>query len=81
MAKTVGEYNRTRIVVNQSHVEHWLNGVKAVEFELWAPEWHELKGKGKWKDIKEYGIGKRGHIALQDHGGGVRFKNIKIRRL
>lgn len=80
-AKAVGEYNRTKIVVNKSHVEHWLNGVKVVDFELWTPEWKQLKEKGKWKDARDYGMVKKGFIALQDHGGGVRFKNIKLRPL
>lgn len=80
-AKPAGEYNRTKIVVNGSHVEHWLNGVKVVDYELWTPEWQALKEKGKWKDAKNYAMAKKGYIALQDHGGGVRFKNIKLRRL
>lgn len=80
-AKPVGEYNRTKIVVNKSHVEHWLNGVKVVDFELWTPEWKQLKEKGKWKDAKDYGMAKKGYIAFQDHGGGVRFKNVKLRPL
>ena len=80
-AKPVGEYNTSRIVVNKSHVEHWLNGVKVAEFELWSPEWEQLKAKSKWKDAKDYGMAKKGYIALQDHGGGVWFRNIKIRQL
>lgn len=80
-SKPAGEYNRTKIVVNKSHAEHWLNGIKVVEFEFWTPEWQELKQKGKWKDAKDYGMTKKGYIALQDHGGGVRFKNIKLRSL
>lgn len=80
-AKPVGEYNRTRIVANKGHIEHWLNGVKVVDFELWTPEWQQLKEKGKWKDAKDYGMVKKGYIAFQDHGGGVRFKNIKLKQL
>jgi hypothetical protein len=78
--KPAGEYNRTRIVVKDAHVEHWLNGVKVVEYELWSPQWKELKAESKWKNVAPYGMSKRGHIALQDHGGGVTFKNIKIKK-
>ena len=81
VAKPAGEYNHTRIVVNKAHVEHWLNGVKVVEYEFWTPEWEATKAKSKWKDVKPYGMSKAGKIALQDHGGGVWFKNIKIKRL
>ena len=49
-AKPVGEYNHSKIVVKGKHVEHWLNGVKVVEFEFWTPEWQKLKAGSKWKD-------------------------------
>ena len=81
VSKPAGEFNTTKIVVNKGHVEHWLNGVKVVEYEFWTPEWEAVKAKSKWKDVKPYGMSKTGHIALQDHGGGVSFKNIKIRKL
>jgi hypothetical protein len=80
-AKPAGEYNHTKILVNGAHVEHWLNGKKVVDFNLWTPAWNELKAKSKWKDAKKYGMIKKGHIALQDHGGGIWFKNIKLRKL
>jgi hypothetical protein len=80
-AKPAGEYNHTRIVVNGAHVEHWLNDKKVAEFDLWTPEWQALKQKGKWKDATSYGMAKKGYIALQDHGGGIWFKNIKVRML
>jgi 3-keto-disaccharide hydrolase len=80
-AKPVGEYNHTKIVVNGSHVEHWLNGEKVADFYAWTPEWQKLKATGKWKDYPDYGNAKSGFIALQDHGGGIWFKNIKIRKL
>lgn len=80
-AKPQGEYNHSKIVVNGAHVEHWLNGKKVVDFNLWTPEWEALKAESKWKDAKLYGMIKKGHIALQDHGGGVWFKNIKLRPL
>ena len=80
-ARPQGEYNHTRIVVKGSHVEHWLNNVKVADFELWTPEWQELKEKSKWKDVKAYGMAKNGYISLQDHGGGTWFKNVKLRTL
>jgi hypothetical protein len=79
--KPTGEWNHTRIIVNNGHVEHWLNGDKIVEYELWSDEWKANKVKGKWKDTPTYGMNKTGHIALQDHGSEAWFKDIKIRRL
>ncbi len=80
-AKPVGEYNVTKIVVNGAHREHWLNGVKVLEFEAWTDDWFKRKAGGKWKDTPEYGMAKTGHICLQDHGSEIWFKNIKIRKL
>lgn len=80
-AKPVGEWNQTRIVVNKGKVEHWLNGEKVVDTEMWTDEWQKAKTTGKWKDYKGYGTAKKGHICLQDHGSEVWFKNMKIREL
>lgn len=79
--KPVGEWNHTRIVVNKGHVEHWLNGTKVVDYQLWTEEWKQKKATGKWKDAPGYGSSKKGHIALQDHGSEAWFKNIKIKEL
>jgi hypothetical protein len=80
-SKASGQYNHTRLLVNGAHVEHWLNGVKVADFTAWTPEWKKLKSSGKWKDYPDYGNAKSGLIDLQDHGGGIWFKNIKIRKI
>jgi len=77
----VGEWNSSKIVFNRGHVEHWLNGEKLVEFQAWSDEWNKKKAEGKWKDYPDYGIAKKGRIALQDHGNKVYYKNIMIREL
>ncbi len=79
--KPVGEYNLTKIVVNGSHREYWLNGVKVLEFEAWTPDWNKRKMEGKWKDAPGYGMSKTGFICLQDHGSEIWFRNIKIKKL
>ena len=80
--KAVGQWNMTRIVANGAHVEHWLNGVKAVEYELWSPDWEAKVKASKFKDWPNYGRAKKGHIALQgDHEGTLAFRNIRIREL
>jgi hypothetical protein len=78
--KPIGEYNHTRILVQGDHVQHWLNGVLVADFHAWTPEWEKLKMQGKWKDYPDYGLAHSGFIALQDHGGGIWFKNIKLRK-
>jgi len=79
--KPVGEWNTTRIVVDGKHVEHWLNGVKVVEFERWNDEWKKLKNSGKWKEAPDYGNFETGRLALQDHGSAFGFRNFKIREI
>jgi hypothetical protein len=77
----VGEWNTSKIVFNNGHVEHWLNEEKVVEFEAWNDAWKKEKNEGKWKDFPDYGLAKKGRIALQDHGNKAYFKNIMIREL
>lgn len=76
-----GEWNHTRIVKNGNHVEHWLNGKKVVEYDLYSPDWEKRKAEGKWKDDANYARSAKGHITFQNHGSEAWFKNIKIREL
>lgn len=80
-AKPAGEWNKGKIVVNNGHVEHWVNDEKVVEYDLWTDEWKKKVSQTKFKEWPEYGMAKEGHIALQDHGDRVWFKNIKIKEL
>jgi hypothetical protein len=77
--KPVEEFNSSEIRVKNGHVTHWLNGEIIVEYDLWTDEWYKLAREGKWKDYPGYGLAKKGHIGLQDHGSLVRFRNIKLK--
>jgi hypothetical protein len=79
--KPVGEWNSSKIIFKDAHVEHWLNGEKIVEFQAWTDDWNKRRTTGKWKDFPDYGKAKTGGIALQDHGNKVFFKNIRIHKL
>lgn len=76
-----GEWNNSRIVFDNGHVEHWLNGHKILEFEAWTPDWYARKNSGKWSHAPEYGLAHSGVITLQDHGDPASFRNIKIKPL
>jgi len=80
--KPVGDWNATRIVARGAHVEHWLNGVKLVEYELGSPDWTAKVKASKFNDYPNFGKATRGHIAMQgDHAGTLAFRNIRIREL
>jgi len=80
--KPVGQWNRTRIVAKGPHVEHWLNGVKLLEYELWSPDWEAKVKSSKFAQYPNFGRAKRGHIALQgDHTGTLAFRNIRVREI
>ncbi len=77
--KPTGEWNHARIMVESGHVEHWLNGVKVVEYQLGSAECTDLLKNSKFNDWPEYGLARSGHIGLQDHGDPVWYRNIKLR--
>lgn len=79
--KPAGEWNTSKIVFDNGHVEHWLNGEKVVEFEAWTDDWFARKHSGKWENAPEYGLARKGVICLQDHGSAAWFRNVKIKEL
>lgn len=81
VTKAIGEWNKTRIVVNGNKVEHWLNGEKVVEYEFGSDDWNKRVAESKFAKMDRFGKEKKGHIDLQDHGNEVAYRNIKIKVL
>jgi len=81
VTKPVGEWNEGRLIARGNHVEHWLNGVKVVEYEIGSADWSARVKASKFGKIPPYGLTKRGYIALQDHGNVVHYRNLKIKPL
>ena len=81
VTRPVGQWNEGRLIARGNVVEHWLNGVKVVEYEIGSPDWEARVKASKFAKLKDYGRIKRGHIALQDHGDVVSYRNLKIKPL
>ena len=90
-SKPYGQWNHVKIVCDNGHVEHWQNGVKVVQYDLWTPAWTELLQNSKFSQSKWPvafnllnncgGENHEGYIGMQDHGDTVWFKNIKVKEL
>ena len=79
IVRPAGEWNTARLVVNGSHVEHWLNGTQVASYEFGSSDWEQRVKASKFVEWPTYGRSPRGHIALQDHGDWVAYRSIKVR--
>lgn len=81
VVKPAGDWNQVRIVNNKGKVAFWLNGTNVVSFTMHDDKWKEMVANSKFKDMPGFGLATGGHIALQDHGDKVWYRNIKIKPL
>jgi hypothetical protein len=85
VTRPLGQWNHTRILAQGKHVEHWLNGEKLLEYNIGSDRWLAHVKTSKFY-LTAYGQGSwgkatTGYIGLQDYGGAIEFRNIKIRPL
>jgi hypothetical protein len=80
-ALPAGQWNKVEIKKLNGHLTFWLNGKKVVEVQIGSAEWNTLLAKSKFKTWKGFAEYPKGHIALQDHGAVVSFRNITIKEL
>jgi len=79
--KPANEWNQARLIINNGKTEHWLNGKKLVEYEMFTDEWTKMIANSKFKDMPDFGKARKGHISLQDHGDRVYYRNVKLKEL
>ncbi|MDB5021525.1 MAG: hypothetical protein JWQ28_2652 [Pedobacter sp.] len=77
----LGKWNTAKIIVNQNHIEHWLNEKKVVEYNRNSAAFATLIADSKYKNLRNFGKAKAGYLLFQNEGSPVAFKNIKIRQL
>jgi hypothetical protein len=79
--KPVDEWNESKLVIRGNHVEHWLNGIKVLEYELGSDSISEFISRSKFKDAAGFGEKIKGHLMLTDHLDECSYRNLKIREL
>lgn len=78
----IDTWQHARIVCRaDGSVEHWLNGIRVLEFNRKSQEFRAAVSTSKFRNTPSYGEAQRGRILLQDHGDAVQFRSIKIRTL
>lgn len=81
VVKPAGEWNRVKLRKQNGHLTFWLNGTQIIDTQMGSDEWNTLLANSKFKNWKNFATYPKGHIALQDHGHEVAFRNIKITEL
>jgi hypothetical protein len=81
VVKPLGEYNQVKIISQNNHIEHWLNGVKILEYEYGSDTLKNLINKSKFKDMPHFAKASSGRIGLQGDHGEVWYRNVRIRKL
>ena len=81
--KAVGEWNLVDVINEKGVLTLKLNGIVTAKTNLGDDHWKELVKNSKFSKGESPDFGKvfAGHIALQDHGFEVAFRNIRIQKL
>lgn len=83
VSKPAGQWNHYVLHIDHLSNQGWLdfNGERVLDFPVRGAAWQALIAGSGFKDWKGFGQAQKGKITLQDFGGKVAFRNIKIREL
>lgn len=81
VVKPAGEWNKTEVIADHGKLDILVNDQKVLSTTLWDDNWKKLVAGSKFKEWPGFGTYKKGHIALQDHGADVWFRNVEIKKL
>ncbi len=81
VSKPANEYNLARLVLNDDYVEHWVNGIKVIEYQLGSEEWKQQLSGTIYAGHVDYGQVSGGRIALYSRQGNIWIRNIRVREL
>jgi hypothetical protein len=82
VANIGGNWNSSKIVARGGHIEHWMNGRKTLEYEIWTPQWDAMVAKTKFRPYPNFAKARSGLIGFQgDHPGSLELRNLKIKVL
>ena len=70
----------SRIISKNNKIEHWLNGVKILEYKRGSEDFRKKVAKSKFAKYADFGEAKKGHVLLQDHGSIMCFRNLFIHK-
>jgi len=79
--KSAGEWNQVEVKSKNGKLDFYLNGTHTLSTTMWDDNWKKLIAGSKFKDMPGFGTFKKGHLALQNHGDEVWFRNVTIEKL
>jgi len=79
--RAAGSWNSVRIIVDGNSIQHYLNSIKVVEAEIGSDDWNERLAESKFKDWERFGKNSKGHIAFQENGDEIWYRNIRVKEM